>query len=525
MFDMSQIDEDEFHVDLGFMYGLPSKASDVLEEPHVGYTTLPRRCCLKDLVRRFNELIPDPEVAAKIKGNYYTWGLTKDIASVTIEFPSGHPFREFGLSYIQVYPSHKNLLECQGHYPFPLDDDSGICLALDSHGLKSLYSVVGRPVPDLGVCRASFRSSGARIGVSLLSHSHRSLHTRIELRVTETLRGKVRAEVELRRRRRQAQPVEVIPPEAGCPFYIHMTEVINGFMLASTQVPARLFQEVVSLAAEGHLGIDHQKFGVQTFQYLKVLHVAVLLQQLPYLNKAAVPVRPTPREIEEGLDEPRDEMGIGTEETIDTYGYGYPKHGRFNYAELNFITPLIAEQFPHPSHALSNIKARPDDRRRLNNLFQEIDFVIGRLRMNEDRDAQKVLLAWLVIRLLKQFLMDVTIYMIEGPYEFVNKERFARNIRDEANDGDREGRSPTPNGPRRSPIPPAIANNRPRSGHRRRARGTEEIATDHEWQYPEPEVQHSLGYSNLTGVIDRRHSASVRTTTAYEATAKPTQTC
>ena len=62
MFDMSQIDEDEFHVDLGFMYGLPSKASDVLEEPCVGYTTLPRRCCLKDLVKRFNALtFTDPD--------------------------------------------------------------------------------------------------------------------------------------------------------------------------------------------------------------------------------------------------------------------------------------------------------------------------------------------------------------------------------------------------------------------------------------------------------------------------------
>ena len=28
MFDMSQINEDEFHIDLGFMYGIPSEASD-----------------------------------------------------------------------------------------------------------------------------------------------------------------------------------------------------------------------------------------------------------------------------------------------------------------------------------------------------------------------------------------------------------------------------------------------------------------------------------------------------------------
>ncbi len=346
MFDMSQINEDEFHLDLGFMYGIASEASDLPGEPHIGYTALPRQCCLKDLVTRFNKLIPETKVNAKIKGTHYTWGLTKDVASLTIDIPSGHPFRELGLSYIQIYPSHKNLFDCQGHYPYPLDDDSGVCLATDSHGLKALYSVVGRPIPDLGICRSSWRSSGARIGVPLRSHSNRSFYTRMELRVTETLRRKVHVEIELRRQWRQGQPVRGIAPEAGCPFYIHTTEVINNFMFASTQVPARLFQEIVSLAPEGHLSTDHQKLLIQIFQYQKVAHSAILLPKFKYLYKSVVRVRPTPQEIEEGVEELREEMGLGIKETIESCGYGYPKHGLIDWVELNFVTPRIAERFP-----------------------------------------------------------------------------------------------------------------------------------------------------------------------------------
>ena len=220
-------------------------------------------------------MIPDAKGALKIKGTLYTWGLTKDIACLTIDLPPGHPFRKFGLNYIQIYASHKNLYDCQSHYPYPLDDDSGICLAMDDHTLKSLYSVVGRPVPDRGICRSSCRSSGTRVAVPLRSHSDRSFHTRMELRGTETLRRKIRMEIKRRRQRRQTQSVE-IPPEAGCPFYIHTTEVINNFMTASTQVPARLFQEIISLAPEGHLSIDHQKLLVQIFQLQKAAHSAVL---------------------------------------------------------------------------------------------------------------------------------------------------------------------------------------------------------------------------------------------------------
>ena len=478
MFDMSQINEDEFHLDLGFMYGIRSKESDTPGDACIGFTTLPRKCCLKDLVRKLNNLIPAAKGFTKIKGTYYTWGLTKDVASLSIDFHPRHPFREIGLSFLQIYPSHKNLFDCQSHYPYPLDDDSGVSLSLDGHSLKAIYSTVGRPIPDLGIGRSSWRHSGGRIGVALRSHSNRSLHTRMELRVTETLRRKICIEIQRRWRQREAQPVEVIPIEAGCPFYIHRTEVINNFMTASTQVPTRLFQEIVSLAPEGHLSIDHQKLLVQTFQYQKVAHSAVLLEKFKYLYNSSVRVKPTRQELEEGI-ELREELGLGIKETIESYGYGYIKHGRVDWVELNFSDSHIAERFPHPSHALSHVIAIPDDRRRLNDLLQEIDFVIGRLRKERDEDFQEIQLEWLARRLVKQYIIDVTVYMINGPYDFANKERHAKGIRAEEDEEEGEEQDGS--------AALAISESETLIA-RQRARQSEDTDTDYEWHSSDSEV-------------------------------------
>ena len=157
----------------------------------------------------------------------------------------------------------------------------------------------------------------------------------------------------------------VVPSETECPFYIHKTEVINNFMTASTQVLARLFQEIVSLAPEGRLGIDHQKLLVQLFQLQKAAHSAILLPKFKYLYYSIVRVKPTPQELEEEPEIRREERGLGLKETIRDYGYGYPKQGLIDWVELNFNDTHIAERFPHPSHALSNIIARPAERRQL----------------------------------------------------------------------------------------------------------------------------------------------------------------
>ena len=415
MFDMLSVEDDDFHVDLGFMYGIPSKSSeDEDARDNCGYTALPRQCCLKELVERFNSLTCGGKSVPKIKSTYYTWALTKDIASLTIEPPACHPLRNLGLSFLQIYPSHKNLIECQGHYPYPVDDESGVCLAMDDHMLKALYSAAGRPIPDQSSCRQSWRHSGRRIGIPLRGHFNKSFFTRIEVRISRTLWKKISIRIEQRRQLRMQNPgADDIHSDGGCPFYIHQTKVINDFMSASTQVLARLFQEIISLAPEGHLSIDHQKLLVQIYQLQKVAHCAVILPKFKYLFNSII--------------QAKKEKGLGLKDTIQTYGYGYPKHGLIDWMELNFTHHRIVEQFPHPTHALYRKTARPLERRQTNDLFQEVDLIVGRIRMEQDEDVREIFLDWLAMRLVKQFHIDIAAYLIYGPYKFKNKDRLAVN--------------------------------------------------------------------------------------------------
>lgn len=159
------------------------------------------------------------------------------------------------------------------------------------------------------------------------------------------------------------------------------------------------------------------------------------------------------------------------------------------------MNSLIAERFPHPSHALSNIVARPDDRRRVKDLFQDIDFIVGRLRKETDEEAQEIQLEWLARRLIKQFHIDVAIYMIKGPYNFVSKEQHAKNVRDEAHEEEEKPGSNISNAQRCESNIPAVSNNRQRSTDRLRERRTEETDTDHEWHSSESEVYNSLPFS------------------------------
>jgi len=51
-----------------------------------------------------------------------------------------------------------------------------------------------------------------------------------------------------------------------------------------------------------------------------------------------------------------------------------------------------------------------------------------------DEEVREILIKWLARILLKQFHIDVTIYMIKGPYKFINKEQHAKNVRDRGNE-------------------------------------------------------------------------------------------
>jgi hypothetical protein len=414
------LDLNEFYLDYGVEYGQSSDPSvdedDQRTRGRTGYTTLPRACCLQELIKDFHPIIEDKE-SPKLKVTSYPWALTKDVAAVTLESSSTHPFRKAGLCYIQFYPSCKNQFECSACYPYPERDDSGVALALDDHTLTALYSKVGRPIPDRSICRGSWRHSGRRLSTALASHAHQSFHMRMEIRMNRDLQADVIKEITNRRRSRRTEG----DSELGCPFYIYSTRIINNFVTASTQVIARLYQEVISLSPDGQLGIDHQKIAIQLFKLQKVMYSASNLRKDNYLWKDKIRIKyDMGKELD---DEPKDELGLGLSKTIEKYGYGYPLHGLIDWRMLGFISAEIAEAFPHPSRALMNLEARVKDRQRLKTLFEEVDFIIGRLRMEKDYEVQNVQLNWLAIRLVFQYHIDITVEIIRSPYQYPNKQQ------------------------------------------------------------------------------------------------------
>jgi hypothetical protein len=109
-------------------------------------------------------------------------------------------------------------------------------------------------------------------------------------------------------------------------------------------------------------------------------------------------------ELEEEKSNKKDkitsEQGLGITETIKKYGYGYHQPGLIDFISLDFIDPEIGHQFPHPSRAFRNLKARGFDRRRRTDLIQDIDLICGRAKAEEDNGVRKMLLDWLVVKLI-----------------------------------------------------------------------------------------------------------------------------
>ena len=120
-------------------------------------------------------------------------------------------------------------------------------------------------------------------------------------------------------------------------------------------------------------------------------------------------------------EEGHEQMGLGLKTTIVRYGYGYPLEGLIDWRLLGFTSAEIAEAFPHPSRVLTIIVARPMDTQRLKTLFEQIDFVIGRLRMEGEEEIQNVQLDWVALKLVIQYHVDVTVEVIRGPYKYRNK--------------------------------------------------------------------------------------------------------
>jgi len=229
---------------------------------------------------------------------------------------------------------------------------------------------------------------------------------------------------ELHRRRLESEASSSIEGESQMseaqelPCYVHSTDTIYKFLFSITQPPARLYQEVLSLAAPGQLGPDHQRLACVLFTLLRATYSAVNLRKMELLWKSKP--KSSKKETKRKKDNRKPTRGLGLSETLEKYGFGYPERRLINWRELAFVDAVTADTFPHPSMMISNLVARPQTRQRTMTLFQEIDHVVTRLRTEDDEEVKELLLDWLGMRLIRQYHDDVVSRVIDSKYVYKN---------------------------------------------------------------------------------------------------------
>jgi hypothetical protein len=294
-------------------------------------------------------------------------------------------------------------------------------LLLDWETLKAVYSASGRPVPDRESCRKSWLHSGRRV-THVLLHGDYSYAVRIEIRVTRNL---------YRQMLRETQTREIERPEnmlnQELPFYLHSTRVVNSFTLSIVQPIARLFQEIISRSPIGNLGSDRQKLAAAMFQLQKASYGSTNLKRMPILWPGYI--KKADDKEEERRKKRTKRVGLGLSKTIDQHGFGYPQEGIIDWIKLTFKGHEIAELWPHPTKSLANLHARPQVRRKIVHLFEEIDLVVGRLGNGCDEALQRLLIHWLGMRIVTEYKLQVITNIVDSKaYQYTNKEDHKRTM-------------------------------------------------------------------------------------------------
>lgn len=103
-------------------YLLPE--SNVDQNSEVAYTYLWRRCCL-DFYAKHAQM---GQTKGGTRTTIYCWGLTHDVANLTVTPTGSNPLRIAGLAYSQFYSSMKEIFDSAKVYPFDNDALEGLCV-------------------------------------------------------------------------------------------------------------------------------------------------------------------------------------------------------------------------------------------------------------------------------------------------------------------------------------------------------------------------------------------------------------
>jgi hypothetical protein len=378
-----------------------------MEERYGGHTWMWRSCCLDNVVKAFEM---KEHKASKIMATKYNWCMTRDVGNLTITGKKRSMIRKGGLMHSQFYAMNKLQYDAVKHFPWDDDDDTMAMMALDKGYREALRATIGAKPVDMNTCRQSYNHCGRRYLLGTRMNEDRSWGAREEHRMSLKLVKAIDSELcsrgypELRRKESRFQ------------FYVHPTRVVNAFSEMVTLPIASWFQETLGMAPEGMLGIDRQKLAILQCFLLKNCYCSALMCKHPLLWD---------KKVRREGDEDYDKIGLGLKDIIQKYGFGWLPNDMFNW-EANTFAAGIADQYPFPIRQLEKrYERRKGERRTMMDILQEMDQVIGRIKVLGDNEAdhrrRMFLLRWISTRVMRQYHQDVWEALYKSPFEFKGK--------------------------------------------------------------------------------------------------------
>jgi len=401
--DVRSIDENRMYLDLGIVTITPKARVSP------GYTAKHKLCCLNE----FKEQLQMGHLqASKLKVVDYLWCFLRDVGGMTIVGPVKSISRLGGLVYTQMYSQDKLSFDAQKHFPLGADDDTLIAMSLGEQYREAICAILGIERFDMNACRLSFNHSGLRIMQSIRNQGWRDFAAREEFRITLKLYKALNQEL----RDRGSPPLRTFPHDN---LFFFETQLTHQFVEFNTLPLARWYQEVVrwadSKAPTSQIGTDRQKLAVLISLLLKHSYSTGFLAKFPVMWQ----------KITRNEDDSTLELGLGLKAIIKEFGYAWLPHEIFNFS-INSFADGVADRFPFPISTIQqNYRRRGGARKTSMELMQEVDQVCGRLPLGtnkSDEDKAFVMLTWLAMRIIKEYMRNVWTSLFQSNYEFAGKQ-------------------------------------------------------------------------------------------------------
>lgn len=363
--------------------------NDVDQNSEVAYTYLWRRCCLDSYAKHAKM----GQSKGGTRSTMYCWGLTQDVANLTVTPTGLNPLRLAGLAYSQFYSSTKEIFDSAKVYPFDNNALEGLCV--DPKLSATWFNVGGGSKWEINNVRQAYIASKRRCFEGLVSSGAKSFGTREEHRVTLTLLTKIGQILEQKNR----QAANVMININHRPFWAHRTTDIIDFLHANINKFVFGFEYVMSLTSHDSVQWEHTRMMVM---FLRILRRSFGGHVLSREAGLWWDTRFGGIWGENGME------GMGFQKSLKKYGYTYFVSDKIDWETWTFAQPFAGKMLFNNNNLLRSYRKRWQDVQEVTSISQEFDFIFDTLKMHpENKEYWHFTLRYLSTRCITSFRAEV----------------------------------------------------------------------------------------------------------------------